>query len=154
MAEITTVETCLRYGTSWHIWHTTRYGISWHLCYPTRQGISWHMCHPTRHGISWHMWHSKRHGISWRKCHPLRHGISWHMRHPTPDTRGYFNIVKMISCQMWALHQKPEVYHISNGSLNLIWFILAHVLLYFCNSCDGLYALVGVIKFIYLFIYI
>ena len=39
---------------------------------------------------------------------------------------------------------------ISNGSLNLIWFTLAHVILYFCNSC--LYALVGETKFISLFI--
>ena len=41
---------------------------------------------------------------------------------------------------------------ISNGSLNLICFILAHVILYFCNSYPCLYALVGEIKFIYLFI--
>ena len=27
---------------------------------------------------------------------------------------------------------------ISNGSLNLIWFILAHVILYFCNSCPSM----------------
>ena len=38
----------------------------------------------------------------------------------------------------------------SNGSLNLIWFILAHVII-FCNSFPCLYALVGEIKFIYLF---
>ena len=41
---------------------------------------------------------------------------------------------------------------ISSGSLNLIWFIFDHVILYFCNSCLCLYALVGEIKFIYLFI--
>ena len=40
---------------------------------------------------------------------------------------------------------------ISNGSLNLIWFIFAYVILYFCNSCRCLYALVGEIKLIYLF---
>ena len=38
---------------------------------------------------------------------------------------------------------------ISNGSLNLIWFILAHVIC--IVVCPCLYALVGEIKFIYLF---
>ena len=42
---------------------------------------------------------------------------------------------------------------ITNGSLNLIKFIIAHVILYFCNSCNCLYDLDGEIKFIYLFIY-
>ena len=40
---------------------------------------------------------------------------------------------------------------ISSGYLNLIWFILAHVI-YTCNSCHCFYALVGEIKVIYLFI--
>ena len=31
---------------------------------------------------------------------------------------------------------------ISNGSLNLIWFSLAHVILYSCNSCPCFYVLV------------
>ena len=37
--------------------------------------------------------------------------------------------------------------------LNLIWFILTHVIkiLSFCDSCFFLYALVGEIKCIYLF---
>ena len=43
---------------------------------------------------------------------------------------------------------------VSNGSLNLIWFILAHVFLYFCNSCPCLYALVGENKLIHLLIYL
>ena len=32
----------------------------------------------------------------------------------------------------------------------LYCFILAHVILYFCNSCPCLYAVIGKIKFIYL----
>ena len=42
---------------------------------------------------------------------------------------------------------------ISNGSLNLIWFILAHVICtVVTHACPCLYDLVGEIKFIYLFI--
>ena len=44
------------------------------------------------------------------------------------------------------------IVRISNGYLNLIEFILADVILYFCNSYPCLYALVDEIKFIYLFI--
>ena len=43
---------------------------------------------------------------------------------------------------------------ISNSSLNIVWFILVHVILYFCYSCPYLYALVGEIKLIYIFIYL
>ena len=41
---------------------------------------------------------------------------------------------------------------ISRGYLNLIWFILAHVICT-CNSCPCFYALIGEIKVIYIFIY-
>ena len=42
---------------------------------------------------------------------------------------------------------------ISNGSFNRIWYILAHVISYFCNSRPCLHAFVGEIKCIY-FIYL
>ena len=43
---------------------------------------------------------------------------------------------------------------ISNGALNLIWFILAHVICIFVTHVPPcLYAFVDEIKFIYLFIY-
>ena len=41
---------------------------------------------------------------------------------------------------------------ISNGSLNLIRFIVTHVIGIFCNSCPYRYAIVDGLKFIYFLI--
>ena len=54
-------------------------------------------------------------------------------------------------CYKKYTHKNNTHKHNHNGSLNLIWFILAHVF-FFSNSCHCLYALVGEMKFIYLFI--